>query len=480
MENSWRHLPAANSSRLVKTIRVLPLVALATGVGARLPAPQYLQYLVLLLAGLAGVIGLLVINRTSLLPLSFLIVTAVLLPFNVLDRGGARISSPFVMVALLLAVFALETLGEQRASIPLPRRVATPLLMFLGVATLSLVAGQFPWFSIRGAPLPAQLAGLSIFLLSAAAFVIFATRLNTREQIAKITWVFLVAGAVTTLLQLFPRIDKALAFIRGSNGLTQPSSIGSMFWTWLVAIAAGQAFMNRRLRRAARWCLILVIVLVLFHALVLRTGWTSGWLPPLVCLGIVLFQRFPRLTISLSLLALPVLLLSTSLFDSFWHSEGYSFSTRVAAWHVLMDVLGRSPLIGLGPANYYYYTSLFPILGWHVNFSSHNNYIDIIGQTGLVGFCLFMWFILEMGFLAIRTWRKAAPGFDLGFVSGVQAGMAGSFAAGMLGDWLLPFVYNVGLLGFRSSVIFWIFTGSLVALSRVMKGTIPEGARGGE
>jgi hypothetical protein len=33
-----------------------------------------------------------------------------------------------------------------------------------------------------------------------------------------------------------------------------------------------------------------------------------------------------------------------------------------------------------------------------------------------------------------------------------------------LGDWVLPFVYNVGLAGFRSSMIGWIFLGGLVAL----------------
>jgi len=250
-----------------------------------------------------------------------------------------------------------------------------------------------------------------------------------------------------------------------------------MFWTWLVAMAAGQAFMNRKLRGAARAALLLLIALVLFHALVLNTEWTSGWLPALVGLGIVLFLKFPRLTICLGLFAMPFVLVSTGVFDSFWSNEGYSFSTRVAAWQVLGAVLGRSPLIGLGPANYYYYTSLFPILGWYVNFSSHNNYIDIIGQTGLVGFALFWWFIAEIGLLTVKTWRKASPGFDLGFTSGVMGGLVGSLIACMLGDWLIPFVYNVGLPGFRSSVICWIFLGTLVAVWRVVRASELQEAR---
>ncbi len=478
MESSWRNLPAADSGWLTKTVWLLPLFAVAIAVGIRLPAPQYLTLVAFLLIALAGTMALLVIHRFSILPLSFLIVTAVLLPFNIIDKGGAIISSSFGMVAVLLGVLAVETVGNQDAVIPVPRRVATALFMFLGVATLALIVGQFPWFSVHGAPLPAQLAGLAIFLLSGGAFLLFATRLNTREQIKRITWVFLAAGALTTLLQLVPRVDKALAFTAGSTGLTEPSCIGSMFWTWLVAMAAGQAFMNSELRVAARAALVFVIVLVLFHALVLNTGWTSGWLPGLIALGIVLVLKFPRLTISLGLLALPVALLSTGIFDSFWNNEGYSFSTRVAAWQVLGSVIGRSPLIGLGPANYYYYTSLFPILGWYVTFSSHNNYVDIIGQTGLIGFALFWWFLIEMGFLIAETRRKARHGFDLGFTSGALAGLIGSLAGCMLGDWLIPFVYNVGLSGFRSSVICWIFLGSAVALRRIMRASAVREVRG--
>jgi hypothetical protein len=37
----------------------------------------------------------------------------------------------------------------------------------------------------------------------------------------------------------------------------------------------------------------------------------------------------------------------------------------------------------------------------------------------------------------------------------------------MLGDWILPFVYNVGLAGFRGSVVAWLMLGGLVALDKI-------------
>ena len=344
MDSSWRYLPVAESSRLTKTFWLLPFVALAIGAGLRLPAPLYLKYLALLLTALAGTMTVLVIHRFSILPLSFLIVTSVLLPFNVIDNAGARISSSFAMLAVLLAVFALETAGNERAIIPVPRRVAIALFMFLGVAPCRSSSDSFPWFSIHGAPLSAQLAGLAIFLLSGGAFLLFATRLNSRRQIESITWVFLAAGGVTILLQLLPRIDEMLAFAPGVDRADGPFP-HRQYVLDLAGCNGSRPGVHEQPTASGRprWRCVLVIVLVLFHALVLNTGWTSGWLPALIALGIILLLKFPRLTISLGLFALPIVLFSTGIFDSFWNSEGYSFSTRVAAWQVLGSVLGRSP-----------------------------------------------------------------------------------------------------------------------------------------
>jgi hypothetical protein len=40
-------------------------------------------------------------------------------------------------------------------------------------------------------------------------------------------------------------------------------------------------------------------------------------------------------------------------------------------------------------------------------------------------------------------------------------------AAGMLGDWVIPFVYNIGFKGFQASIFGWIFLGGLVAMEHI-------------
>jgi O-antigen ligase len=142
----------------------------------------------------------------------------------------------------------------------------------------------------------------------------------------------------------------------------------------------------------------------------------------------------------------------------------------VAREILLEQVFPLSPIFGLGPSNYYWYTPSYPILGYYVSFNSHNNYVDIILQTGVVGLVCFFWVVGEVGLLGWRLRKRFVDDFAQGYVYACLGGLAGTLAATWLGDWLLPFVYNIGLNGFRSSILAWLFLGGLVALDHLSNG----------
>jgi O-antigen ligase len=144
----------------------------------------------------------------------------------------------------------------------------------------------------------------------------------------------------------------------------------------------------------------------------------------------------------------------------------YSVLTRIEAWKILWEIIKVSPLLGVGMANYYWYTTMFKILGYRVSFNSHNNYIDIAAQTGLIGLAVFIWFLWESLRLGLQTLKLVPEGFPKAYLIGVLGGLAGTAASGMLGDWILPFVYNIGLPGFRASVFTWVFLGGMLALAK--------------
>jgi hypothetical protein len=184
---------------------------------------------------------------------------------------------------------------------------------------------------------------------------------------------------------------------------------------------------------------------------------------------VIIALRHRRAAAVFLLAAVIVTLSSPGVMDWIWSADQqYSVKTRVAAAEVLWQVAEANPLTGLGPANYYHYTSLYPVLGWYVPFSSHNNYIDVFLQIGLCGSVCLLWFWAELGIIAWKLRHRAPEGFPKAYVYGALGGLAGTLVAGVLGDWFLPFVYNVGLLGFGSSILAWVFLGGLVALEQSM------------
>ncbi|MFN8006966.1 MAG: O-antigen ligase family protein [Terriglobia bacterium] len=118
--------------------------------------------------------------------------------------------------------------------------------------------------------------------------------------------------------------------------------------------------------------------------------------------------------------------------------EQYSYLTRLEAGRVLWQIIERSPIIGSGPANYYHYTPLFPILGWYVHFNSHNNYADLLAQTGGLGLLAFLWFAYEMFRMAFRIRLKMPEGFARAYVTGALGGLAATLVSGSLAIGLFP------------------------------------------
>src|SRR5205823_6261109 len=98
-------------------------------------------------------------------------------------------------------------------------------------------------------------------------------------------------------------------------------------------------------------------------------------------------------------------------------------------------------------SNYYWYTPLFPIMGYAVRFNSHNNYVDIVAQTGLVGLACLAWLAWAVGRVGWQLRTRVPEGFAQAYVYGALGGLAGTLVAGTLGDWVLPLVYNIGLTG---------------------------------
>ncbi len=111
-----------------------------------------------------------------------------------------------------------------------------------------------------------------------------------------------------------------------------------------------------------------------------------------------------------------------------------------------------------------------------MSFNSHSQYIDLIAQTGYLGLLGFFWVFFELGRLSLKLSRQLPDGFPRAYAYGILAGIIATIVAAFLGDWVLPFVYNIGLNGFRASILLWIFMGGVISLEQMLlsKTTVLE------
>jgi O-antigen ligase len=401
-----------------------------------------------------GVIILIVLLRWPVLGLIFTILGGMLIPFT----GPSGLNAAEAGVALMLGIWILKMVIEQRKIQFITSRTTFPLILFILISLLAFGMGQFPWYVYAGhAPLDAQLGGLSIFILSVGALLCVAHLVDDVRWLGALTWTFIAFGTLYVLGRFVGWGDTDRIFHRGF-------SAGSMFWTWLVALIFGQILFNHRLR--LRWRIVLsgILLATFYVAYVQASAWKSGWVPPLVAVLAILAFRFWRPAFFLVPLgSIPAYYFANLLIGT----DQYSWGTRLDAWAIVINIVKANPILGLGFANYYWITPLFPIRGYAVVFNSHNQYIDILAQTGLVGLACFLWFFWEVGRLGWRLRERAPAGFARAYVYGALGGLVGILVAAALVDWVLPFVYNIGLTGFRASVLAWIFLGGLVSLEQM-------------
>ena len=179
----------------------------------------------------------------------------------------------------------------------------------------------------------------------------------------------------------------------------------------MVALSVSQALLNKDLDNRFRILLGGITLATLWVGLFPNRSWASGWLPPLIAMIVIVVFWKPRLGYIIALIfGISFVLNYDRIIALVLSEEQYSWITRLAAWKILWEIISVNPFFGLGPSNYYFYTPLYPILNWFVNFSSHNQYIDLIAQIGLFGFFCFCYNASET--TTRRGWKRLLFSFS--------------------------------------------------------------------
>jgi len=432
-----------------------------------------LKLALLLIALPVALIGAAVLLRWPPLGFVLLIIASHILKMEIIYVIGTAA----VIASGLTALWLFDMAIIQRQFTLVKSRTIAPLILFILITILAFINGQLPWYPITAAPMSGQIGGILILVISVAVYLMVAHQVRDERWLMAIVFTFILVGAGMIFGRIIPFTLRLVMMIYSPTVAS-----GGMFWTWIIALSFTQAWFNKSLHMRWRAALMSVALGALYISLGPARAWTSGWLPPLVALMVAMWVGAPRQALMATMLGGAVVLTQLqNLVNNLLYvgDNTYSQTTRLEAWRIIGEIVKVSPLLGLGPANYSHYTPLFPILGWYVQFNSHNQYVDIVAQTGILGLLCILWFAWEILRLAWRL-RELVPkgGFLEAYVYGTLGGIMGTLAAGMLGDWYLPYVYNATIRAMRTSLLPWMFMGGLLAIEQMLLARQREKGKG--
>ena len=440
---------------------IVPAVLLISYVIA--PQLNQIQSLALIAAPFAF-IAVVSLFRWPSLGLIILVAASMAFPEEIISNIGLTT----IITMGLTGLFVFEYIVQKGELTIVSSPVYRPIIGLIVVAFFSFGTGQLPWYPLTPAPLDSQLGGILIYIVAFLVLFLAANHIKSVVWLQWVTYTFIALGGVFLAGWMVPPLGSITgqfySYLIPSNG---------MFWSWLAGMSFAQGFFNKKLHWTIRGGLLGITAVVLYITLFQTRAWVSGWMPALIVVASVLWVGAPKLAYIVSLLAAAGIgsqintILETFIYVG---DNAYSETTRLAAWGIIIKMIDVNPLFGLGPANYSFYTPLFPILGWNVQFNSHNNYVDIIAQTGILGTICFLWTFWEVGRVGWRLILKVRDmeGFVPAYVYGVSGGLVTTVVAAMLGDWVLPYVYNITIRGMRASMLPWLFFGGLIALNYIL------------
>ena len=438
---------------LLRLAVVAGVLLLSAGIAYKATRMQTL----LVLAAIGGLGGVIALLQWPALILFAILFSGFFVHFELENGLNVAVGMVFGLIGLW---FAKMFIADRQIRL-VPSRTNAPIFTFIVLSLISFGVGMLPLVPFSApAELAAQTGGMAIFVLSALTFLAVANFIDER-WLEWFMWAFIIIGA----FYMIGRIASWRGF-RIGRPFASGATTNSMFWTWLVAMVFGQFYLNKRLHWGMRGALGLLLLLIFFVAYVLANDWKSGWVPPVVVVAAILGIRYWKISLILAPIGLVAAIVISGILIS---TDEYSWGTRLDAWRIVIEIARVSPIFGLGFANYFWYARFFPIRGWFVPFNSHSQYVDLIAQTGILGLLGFLWIFWEVGRLGWDLREKVDIGFERGYVYGILGGIAGTLVASALADWVLPFAYNIGLSGFRSSIIAWILMGGLVVIEQRVK-----------
>ncbi len=309
---------------------------------------------------------------------------------------------------------------------------------------------------------------------------------DSRERIRKVLWALLlstivtavfalcqvIAGGVTFLSSyLFPPGDEALVWDgRAASFLGSPNNLAG-YLNLVLPFAFACYVLGRGKWKKMGGCTFWLGSLALFSTQ--SIGGLMGFLANLV---LVIFcfvkSRKKRLALLAGLCALICIIYPVMHIISPVHTQDYLESdatTRLLLWVSAWDLFTHSPVIGVGWGNF---TSVYGLDDPSFEpgkVGAHNIYLQLLSETGLVGFAAFFYFVAQ-------SWRQARNQLR-GSLDFLDAALAFGVLGALLSVLVHGFVDFLFEANAQFGTLFWALLALLVVSGQLQDKTVAGGVR---
>ncbi len=394
-----------------------------------------------------------------------IVLSSFFLRFSFSTGSASAIPVSLVVSSLVVGVWVLSMLVRRRVQLE-PGLYVAPTLIFIAISLFSV---PYSWLILRpdifgngGSGRSGlgftfvQLGGVALMILLPAVMLMTANVLKGERWFKALFWIVVIVA----IPELLSRLGFFSLYIAGVALRT-----GASYALWVVALCVGQALFNNSFPKLFRAFLLLIAGLWLYYGAEVGATWFSGWMPAAVAMMFLVFIRSRPVFLVLLVVAFVLFSFRADHYiDFIWNDAVTYDSNRFEIWQIIifdLTLTKTNIFFGAGPAGYLpFYETYYPGNAW----VSHNNYVDIFAEVGLVGFSVFIW-LLVTTFLSGWHQRNDMPTpFLKAFNLSIVGGFLGTCFAMGLGDWHIPFVYNIGIPGFDFAVYGWLLIGAMLAL----------------
>lgn len=348
-----------------------------------------------------------------------------------------------IIAAISLAAFAAHFAIRQ------PRLRADPLVfVLLGLLGLAALSG-----SVAGSPFTGPVAGL----LGFTALYLMAGQLGSAALLPRAIWVFTASTGIAAGIALWE-------FFAGITSIVRPAVADPNDFALVLAVAvpfgAWLAMSSRGWRRATAVTLTTVIsvavLLTLSRGALLGLGagilWHLATVPShrrFLLSGLTVLAGSTAVVL---LAARPLVKEALAQKSEVWEAN---IESRIASWKVAWDLAADHPVLGIGPGYFgdYYRSVTEAPAHWITVTVSHNTYLDLAAESGLLALALIA------VFLAV-TWLRVSRAVraDI-FAIGPASFLRTSLVVAVVAAWFTSQQYNAPI---------WLL-GGLIAMLRPEK-----------